>query len=411
MNKLWIIIVAVLLILAFLQCSNSSVEPGRNVARELTIAEKSLSGSGNLFGFKFFKEVARQEKDKNLFISPLSVSMALGMAYNGASGNTQEAIQKTLELSGLSLQEVNESYKSLTELLRGLDDKVIFQIGNSIWYRQGLNVEKGFIDLNQTYFNASVTPLDFNDPSAAPTINGWVDKSTNGKIKEIVDSPIDPSLVMFLINAIYFKGTWTYQFDKKATSDDFFTISDGSKKPCKMMFQKGDFQYSENPQFQSVDLPYGNGKFSMIVILPQKQIPVDSLIMQFDRENWEKWTAGFSPQKGELSFPRFTMSYDAELKSVLQALGMGIAFDPDQADFTRIRKEGELFISKVKHKTFVDVNEEGTEAAAVTSVEIGITSIGPSGFVMRVDRPFVFAIYERQSQSILFMGKIAQPTM
>ncbi len=329
MNRLWLIFIAIIIGLTFLQCSNSSVEPGHNTPRELTTAEKSLAGSGNLFGFKLFNEIARQEKDKNLFISPLSVSMALGMAYNGASGSTQEAIQKTLELSGLSLQQVDDSYKSLIDLLKGLDDKVIFQIGNSIWYREGLNVENEFVDLNKSYFDATVTPLNFDDPTAAPIINGWVDKSTNGKIPNIVSSPIDPSLVMFLINAIYFKGTWTYQFDKNATSDDLFIESDGSKTPCKMMHQKGEFQYSENSQFQSVNLPYGNERFSMIVILPQKQIPIDSVIAQINEQNWEKWTNSFSRQKGALYFPKFTMSYDTELKSVLQALGMGIAFDPN----------------------------------------------------------------------------------
>jgi len=395
-----------LLCIGLTQCTENPVSP---ISRELTLAEKQLVKSDNKFGFKLFKEIIKEEKDKNVFISPLSVSMALGMTYNGANGSTQEAMQATLELSGLTIQEVNESYKSLIELLTGLDPKVQFQIANSIWYRQEFSFEEEFINLCKTYFNALVRGLDFNDPNAADTINGWVEENTNGKIKEIVDKPIDPLIVMFLINAIYFKGTWTYEFDEKLTKDDWFYLPDGSRKPCKMMEQRSEYNYFSNPDFQAIDLPYGDGDFSMTIFLPHPQKDIDSLIAEFTEENWDNWINSFSKDSGDIYIPKFTLEYGIKLNDVLKALGMEIAFDPYRADFTRMYKPGGIWIDKVKHKTFVKVNEEGTEAAAVTSVEMGFVSV--SGFYMRVDRPFVFVIRENKSQTILFMGKIVEPTL
>lgn len=388
-------------------CANGAVS-----ARELTAAERGLVESDNRFGLKLFQEIVQQEKDKNIFISPLSVSMALGMTYNGANGSTREAMQTALELPGLTLQEVNESYRSLIELLSGLDPKVRFQIANSIWYRQGWSFEEGFMNLCKDYFDAEVSGLDFNDPTAPDVINGWVDENTNGKIKEIVDvDDIDYTTVMFLINAIYFKGIWTYEFDQELTQDDLFTLPDGSQKSVRMMTQKGDFQYFENADFQAIDLPYGDGDYSMTVFLPRPGNDVDSLIAGFDRDNWNQWISSFSKRQVTLHFPKFTLEYELKLNDVLEALGMGIAFTPGQADFTNMLESGGLWIDEVKHKTFVEVSEEGTEAAAATSVEMVYNGGESSGFSLRVDRPFMFAIRENHSQTILFIGKIVEPTL
>ena len=406
MSKILNFTLVLLLCIGLTQCTESPVSP---ISRELTPAEKQLVESDNKFGFKLFKEIIKEEGGTNVFISPLSVSMALGMTYNGASGSTQEAMQTTLELSGLTIQEVNESYKSLIELLTGLDPKVKFQIANSIWYRQEYSFEEEFINLCKTYFNALVRGLDFSDPNAADTINGWVKENTNGRIEEIVDKPIDSLIVMFLINAIYFKGTWTYEFDEELTKDDWFYLPDGSRKPCKMMEQRSEYNYFSNPDFQAIDLPYGDGDFSMTIFLPHPQKDIDSLIAEFTEENWDNWINSFSKDSGDIYIPKFTLEYGIKLNDVLKALGMEIAFDPYRADFTRMYKPGGIWIDKVKHKTFVKVNEEGTEAAAVTSVEMGFVSV--SGFYMRVDRPFVFVIRENKSQTILFMGKIVEPTL
>jgi serine protease inhibitor len=410
MSKILIAILVLCIGIGFMQCTENTTSP---TSRELTLAEKQLVESDNKFGFKLFKEINKTEKDKNVFISPLSVSMALGMTYNGADGSTKEAMETTLELSGLTIQEVNESYQSLIDLLAGLDPKVIFEIANSIWYRLDYFLpEEEFINLCETYFDAEVRGLDFNNPDAADTINAWVNENTNGKIEEIVDKPIDPAIVMFLINAIYFKGTWTYEFDEDETKDDWFYLLDGSKKACKMMEQGGEYNYFSNDDFQAIDLPYGDGDFSMTIFLPHPGKNIDSLIAEFDEENWDNWINSFSKDSVNIYIPKFKLEYELELKDVLTALGMGIAFVPYQADFTKMYSGGGVWIDKVKHKTFVEVNEEGTEAAAVTSVEMGFTSVGPSrGFVMRVERPFVFVIRENHSQTILFMGKIVEPTL
>lgn len=220
------------ILIGFFQCTSNPFTPD---IRELTQAEKGLVEADNKFGLKLFKEVVFEEDtDKNILISPLSVSMALGMTYNGANGSTEEAMRTTLELSDLTLEEINESYKSLIEYLVGLDPEVEFDIANSIWYRQGWTFEEDFLGRCETYFNALVNGLDFNDPNAKDIINDWVSENTNGKIEEIVDY-IDPLDVMFLINAIYFNGTWTYEFDENLTQEDMFNLLDGSQISCEMM--------------------------------------------------------------------------------------------------------------------------------------------------------------------------------
>jgi len=383
----------------------------KKVARQLTKSEQSLVQSDNKFGLKLFQKVVEQEGEQNIFISPLSVSLALGMTYNGANGSTKEAMENTLELSGLTIQEINESYKTLIELLTHLDPKVTMTIANSIWYRQSFTFEPAFIDLNRAYFNAEVSALDFNDPNSVGIINNWVDENTNGKITEIINS-INPLDVMFLINAIYFKGTWTYEFDQDLTEDDLFYLPNGSQVTCKMMEQKGDFQYFSNDDFEAADLPYGDEYFSMAIILPRPGKTVDDIIAQFTPDNWEEWMSGFDKQGLAVQMPKFKLQYKLSLVQALGALGMEIAFDPYQADFTRMYPPGDLYISEVMHKTFVEVNEEGTEAAAVTSVTIGTTSVGdPSIPVFRVDRPFVFVIRDRHSGSIIFAGKIIEPVI
>jgi len=378
--------------------------------RDLTTPEKALAEAGNNFGFKLFREILQREHKTNVFISPLSVSLALGMAQNGADGATREAMQKTLALSGMTIEEVNQAYRSLIELLTGLDTAVEFKIANSIWYRRTFPVEKEFLKVNNTYFHAEVSGLDFGDPVAQKTINSWVDRSTNGKISKIVDR-IDPLMMMYLINAIYFKGMWTQEFDKKDTRDDQFTTAEGARISCRMMSQDRSFPYFEDSTLQAIDLPYGSGHYSMTVFLPRPEIDLDILIAQFTADNWHKWASALAKSPGELFLPKFKLEYELTLNDELTALGMGIAFAPDKADFTKINKKGKLYISEVKHKTFVDVNEEGTEAAAVTSVGMMLTSVQPAGFVMRVDRPFLFVIRDHRSGTILFMGKIVEPTL
>ena len=391
----------------FVQCQ----ETERGIAnRELTATEKQLVESGNNFGFKLLRKVNESEPDKNVFISPLSVSIALGMTLNGAREETFDMMRSTLEYEGLTQEEINRNYLSLIRLLQGLDKKVIFEIANSIWYRNELTVQKQFISDNQTYFDAEIAAMDFEDPGSVDRINRWVSDKTHQKIQSIIDK-LDPNLVMLLVNAIYFKGTWSYEFEKDKTHDDLFVRGDGSSVPCSMMMQTGSFNYLHTEQYQAVDLPYGDGDFSMTIIRPNDGIGIDELIATFDQSRMQSIISGFNISTGTIEMPKFKLELKYTLNDILKSMGMEIAFIPEMADFSGIDSINgrHLFISEVKHKTFVDVNEEGTEAAAVTSVGVGTTSIGDE-FYFRADRPFLFLIKENRSQTVLFIGKVADPS-
>lgn len=404
----------VLLLVITLGCRDLGTLPDtqQGQSRPLTSLEKALVASDNAFGFKLFQSVNRDEAGKSVFISPVSVSMALGMTLNGANGTTRDAMAHTLEFGGMSQDDINTSYKSLIAHLIGLDPKVKFQIANSIWYRPDLNVEQSFKEVNKLNFDAEINSIDFSDPSAPKTINGWVDRNTNGKIKEIVPDPIPRELVMYLINAIYFKGTWTYRFDTSQTRNDFFTLADGSRKPCRMMSQGGEFYYYADDQLQAIDMPYGDAGFSATILLPKAGTNIETFVGQLTQQQWNAWIGRLNKTKGDIYLPKFKLEYKKKLNVMLIAMGMSIAFNPGAADFTNIDRRGGLFISEVMHKTFVQVDEEGTEAAAVTSVGISRTSIGPSdNFIMRVDRPFIVVIRERHSGTILFIGKVVEPTL
>jgi serine protease inhibitor len=377
--------------------------------RALSATQERLVQADNRFGFSLFKEVVGREGDANVFVSPLSVAMALAMTYNGAAGTTAEAMKGTLELGALDASEVSEAYRRLITQLSGLDDKVRFDIANSIWYRSGFELKKEFLDLDRQAFGADVTGLDFDSADAADRINAWVSEKTNAKIAKIVNPPIGKDLVMLLLNAMYFKGTWTYEFDKNLTRDDTFTLPDGSKRPCKMMVKERDFEYLENEELQAIDLPYGGGTFRMTVLLPRAGGDVNALIASLSGAKVTELLGKLAGNEVALELPKFRMEYERTLNDVLAALGMGIAFDPGKADFSGMYEGPEpLSISEVKHKTFVQVDEEGTEAAAVTSVGVRATAYRPP-LRMRVDRPFVFFVRDSHSQGILFMGKVVEP--
>ncbi len=377
--------------------------------RPLTANEQYIADAAGDFGLDLFKSIsASAAQDENLFISPLSVSMALGMTMNGADSNTYTAMRRTLGFEGLSEEEINEAYKSLITLLMQADPKVIFEIANSIWYRDQFTINPLFIETNRTYFDATILPKNFNDPATVKAINDWVSDKTHGKITEVIDQ-IDPMTLMFLINAIYFKGTWQYEFEKDKTVEAPFYLIDGQTSTCQLMQVEGDFNYYADETVQIIDLPYGAGNFSMTVFLPRDAEILDDFIENIDQIKWQSYLSNLDTSGVLLELPKFKLEYKLIMNQVLKNLGMGVAFVPGQADFSRIVDDIELFISKVLHKTFVQVDEEGTEAAAVTVVEISFTSIKPNGNLMRVDRPFMFVLRERQSGTILFMGKILNP--
>ncbi|MGJ5630662.1 serpin family protein [Nostoc sp. CALU 1950] len=391
--------------------AQSSLPQSENPLQKKTVkTDTKIVESSNKFGFKLFSEVLKNDQgENNVFISPSSVAIALAMTYNGASGSTQQAMAKTLELQGMNLPEINSSYAAaLKQLLDNSDAKVQLNIANSLWANQDVSFAPDFLKRTQDFYQAKVSNLNFKDAAASSTINNWVKENTNGKINKIVET-IEPNQVLFLINAIYFKGNWSNEFDKQETAQHPFYITSGRQKQHPMMSQKGDYRYYESEQFQAVSLPYGkDGKVSFYIFLPKENSNLKTFYQNLNIENWEKWMTQFNKQEGFIRLPRFKTDYDVTLNDALKTLGMEEAFS-NKANFSGMGKN--FAISQVKHKTFVEVNEEGTEAAAATSVGIVTTSLRdePEPFRMIVDRPFFCAIRDNQTGSILFMGSIIEP--
>jgi len=370
--------------------------------------DSKLVDANTKFGFKLFQEILKQDSNKNVFVSPTSVAIALSMTYNGASGETQQAMAKALELQGMSLQDINQANETLKSTLEKADPNVQLSIANSLWARQGTSFKPEFLQRNQEFYGAKVTELNFASPDATKIINGWVKENTRGKIDQIINQ-IQPDDVLFLINAIYFKGKWTKPFEKSKTTERPFYLADGSQKQHPMMTQAGKYQYYENETFQAVNLPYGEGRLSLYVFLPKKNTNLDTFQQQLSPENWQNWIIQFQSRSGSIQLPRFKFDYDIQLNNALKALGMESAFS-NNANFSNMTPAS-VAINEVKHKTFVEVNEEGTEAAAATSVGVMLTTarMPEAPFQMVVDRPFFCAIRDNVSGTVLFMGSIKEP--
>ncbi len=400
--------IALLTILS-LSCERAAQITDAPPAAELTQVEKQIISADNSFGFKLFTRINEGWQKKNVFISPLSVSMALAMTLNGANGATYDSIRKTLELAELTPEEINASYKNIRTVLPQIDPKVLFEIANSIWYRMGFTVEQTFLDVNRTAFDAEITQADFSNPATLDAINGWVNVKTHGKITEIINS-ISNDAMMFLINAIYFKGTWTYEFDKSKTEAMPFTTAEGKTVSCQMMRQKAFLAYAQIAETQVVDLPYGGGNYSMTIVLPPQGIDIDAYTAALTQDAWSGLIAALQKDTVQLYLPKFKVEWEDTVNRPLIELGMGIAFSWVTADFTRINRDGGIYISFVKHKTFVQVDEEGTEAAAVTIVGFERTSIGGGPPVVMLNRPFLFMIREHSTGTVVFVGKIVDPS-
>lgn len=392
---------------AFLSCKKQKTELNPKSLQISSETEQIISAN-NEFGFEVLKKISEDgESNGNFMISPVSISLALAMTYNGAEGTTKDAMEETLNLTGLSVDEINTSYKQFIADLISVDEDVNLSIANSIWYKESFNVEPDFISVNQEYFDAEVSALDFVNPSAVETINNWVSDKTSDLITEII-TEIEPNTVMFLINAIYFKGTWFYEFEQSATTELPFYLDDGGFVSVPTMNLKGDLDYYSDENLAAVQLPYGRGNYSMILMLPFGQNTADSLISKLDLVSWNEMVDNFvTAYELNLYLPKFTFEYEKELKEILSIMGMEIAFTVG-ADFANINPNADLYISKVKHKTFIEVNEEGTEAAAVTSVAINELSAGP-GSEIKFNKPFVFAITETTTNTVLFVGKVENP--
>jgi serpin B len=378
---------------------------------EIGSVDNSVVTANTKFGFNLFNEIRKTEQDKNIFISPFSVSIALAMTLNGASGETEQAMTDTLQLQGLDSESINTGYAGLRQILLTSDPKVTLTIANSLWARQEFSFKPDFLQRNTQFFGAEISTLDFNDPSASKTINQWVDTNTNGKIQKIVGDQIDPITVLFLINAIYFKGTWQKEFDPSKTREGPFHLANGDEKQVPMMRQQRWYPYYREENFQAISLAYGDGQMSMYIFLPDRESDLNIFLENLNAESWENWMSQFHEQDVSLVMPKFKLEYGKTLNDPLKALGMGVAFDPELADFSRMAslEFGNLYIEKVVHKTFVEVNEEGTEAAAATSVEVGVKSVPPPPISFSVDRPFFFAIRDNETKTVLFMGIVVEP--
>jgi serine protease inhibitor len=380
----------------------SGPEPVRN----FTTAEQAVSAANTGFGLQLLQRLHAAESQPNVLVSPLSVSMALGMAMNGAAGETYDAMRSTLGFGNLPEDEVNAAYRGLIAQLRARDARVEFQLANSVWYRQGFAVKQPFLLAAQQHFDASVQALDFSSPAAPRTISQWAEDRTGGRIRDLVEQ-IDPLDVMFLVNAVYFKAPWQHPFEPAATQQRPFRRAEGSSVSVATMTQDRALPWFRDDDVQLVELPYAGGSFSMVLIAPASGTGLDGLVARLSAQQWEQWLSRLETGRVMLSMPKFRFDYGVQLLPALEALGMGIAFRPRDADFTRIADHDDLHISAVQHKSFIDVHELGTEAAAATSVTISVTSMPPE---LRFDRPFIFAIRERSSGTILFIGRVADPS-
>ena len=378
---------------------------------EAVSIDTNIVTANTRFGFDLFDEIRQTEQDKNIFISPLSVSIALAMTLNGASGDTEQAMTNTLQLQTLDSDSINVGYAALQGALQTSDPKVTLTIANSLWARQDVPFKQDFLQRNTEYFGAEISTLDFMDPNTLTTINQWVNTNTNGKIPKILDE-INADLVLFLINAIYFKGSWQTEFDPAHTRDGTFYLATGTEKQVPLMTRSGDYPYYENydEMFQAISIPYGDGRMSMYIFLPYRESDLNTFLASLNSENWENWIAEFHEQEVSLSMPKFKLEYEKTLNNPLQSLGMAIAFSPSGADFSRMADletlGKNLYIGEVLHKAVIEVNEEGSEAAAVTSIGIRATSLPPQ-FI--ANRPFFFAIRDNETQTVLFMGTVVDP--
>lgn len=391
------------------------IDPGDPVNISVEIYQKDVIDSANRFAFDLFKPVLAEVKGaENIMISPFSISSALSMTLNGANGETFTAMKNALRLESKTLEQINSTYLKLMTEMVSVDERVVLEIANSVWVEKRLDVRQKFISDVQNWYKAEARGIDVADPNSVKTVNDWIAGKTHDKITDMLDY-LDPDLAMLLINAVYFNGKWRNQFDKADTREEPFYITSSAPKTVPMMHQTVNVKVAKDNNLTLVDIPYGQGNYSMLVILPDADITTNNVADDISSSRWNEWMDLLtnSTHKVELSMPRFKYKYKRLLNMDLTDLGMGIAFS-DLADFGNI-SEQDLQISRVIHQSFIETNEEGTEAAAATIVEITLTSAGPGTepFVWKVDidRPFLYFIHEISTGTILFMGRVNDPTL
>lgn len=392
------------------KASNQITEPLRI---NLQGVETLMVKSDQTFAFDFFAKLFNEERndmDENFMVSPFSLSMALAMTWNGSSGDTKQAIQNTLGMGDWSDDEVNNYFKKLKDTFEKTDPTTQLSIANSIWTNKNIEILPDFISLNKSYYNATVEAVEFGNPATVEKINQWAANNTNGLIKGVIEKT-HPNDLMYLLNALYFKGIWTSEFEVKNTSKMNFTSHNGTQTKVDMMHQNSRFNYTDDETMQLVELPYGNKAFSMMVLLPKEGKKLTDVTQVLKSENyWSNLKSRMSKKKVDLFLPKFKTEYSKKLNDVLIDMGMGVAFDDGRADFSRMSNR-EAFISLVRQDTFIATDEVGTEAAAVTTVGITVTSLPPADekVMFKADRPFIYIIQEKSTGSVLFMGAVKKP--
>jgi len=386
-----------------------STDPVLQEPRAMSAGEAQIISASNNFAFDIFARLSHA--DDNIFISPFSISTALAMTANGAAAETKDAIKSAIHLADFSDEEMNTAYRDLVQYLLELDDKVVLELANSSWYRQDLTVKEAFERVLREYYDAEIRAADFSDPATKDLINGWIEQQTHDKIRDMIDQ-IPADVVMYLINAIYFKADWQYQFEESETANRDFFLEGGNTVETKMMHSEGvKIHYYQNEQWTYVEIPYGRGLYTMTVMLPEGGTAVQQMIDGLDINGFKNAAATADTATVALYMPKFKMEYKTLLNDVLSAMGMGVAFG-GSADLSNLFVQAlDLFISRVIHQSFVEVNEKGSEAAAATVVEIRETSIQPGRppEVVHINRPFAFFITEKHSNTILFAGKLTDP--
>ena len=387
--------------------------PEKAPAPPASQVDRRLIDATTRFSFDLFQTLRAEEPGENLFISPASVSLALSLTYGGARGETAEQMAQALSVSGLTRDELNRENEALQSILANPDGKVQLSIANSLWYMKGHKVHPDFLTLAKQHYRAEVEAVQFGHPDAAQQINQWVSRATREKIPTIIDET-DALDRIYLINAIYFNGLWQRPFDPALTRPLPFHLANGTVKDLPMMTQSGFFRHLKGENFQAVALPYGEGRVSMYLFLPDKGVGSETFFRSIGAERWDEWLGQFTEREGSVTLPTVKLEYEAELSRTMKALGMKTAFVPGRADFGGLfeANQEDLYIAAIIHKTYLDMNEKGTEAAAVTGVVVRATSAPAPGttFQMVVDRPYLIAIRDDQTGAILFLGAIADPT-
>jgi len=378
-------------------------------------ADRPLAAADNAFAIKLLQQLAKDQPASNIFISPYSAATVLQMVASGAAGQTRVEMEQVLGTTGWPPDAVGAASKKVSELLQSGNTNVILTMANAIWYRQGSPVKPEFIAHNQRFFGCTLGTFNVNDPHAKDALNAWASDQTHGRITEIADDNLFAVDLprLFLANAVYFKGKWSDPFQVEDTKERPFFLRGGGQKTMPMMTQSKTFTYRRGTGYQAVRLPYEGENLAMYVFLPDTNSSPEKLLGILNGDKWQRITKpGFSQKEGTLVLPKFKLEYRVELGEPLKSLGMKRAFGNSlQPDFSGIAPG--VGISAALQKTFVEVDEAGTEAAAVTGIMMADVSAmpmpPPHPFQMIVNRPFLFLIEDNLSGTILFLGAVFDP--